>query len=132
MFEPRASGRELGMTDPGVTRMPMRDTAGLPVAEPSRKSYATAVVLSSVFGFAGIQHFYLGRVAEGLLDIGLTFGWIYGFATGHVVLGLAFLVLDFAHAFTVTILLLTGNFRDGAGRLVCYPGQKFNSAKQSG
>ena len=118
------------MADPGGTRMPMRDGTGLPVAGPSRKSYATAVVLSSVFGFAGIQHFYLGRMAEGLLDIGLTFGWIYGFATGHVVFALAFLVLDVAHALTVTILLLTGNFRDGAGRVVCYPGQKFNSDRR--
>ncbi|UCE87358.1 MAG: TM2 domain-containing protein, partial [Deltaproteobacteria bacterium] len=110
------------MTDAGVTRMPAMDATGRPAAEPSPRSYATAVVLSSVLGFAGVQHFYLGRVAEGLLDIGLTLGWLYGFATGQLLVGFAFLGLDMAHALTVTILLLTGNFRDGAGRVVCYPG----------
>jgi hypothetical protein len=36
------------------------------------------------------------------------------------------LVADFGHSLTTTILLLTGNFRDGEGRLVCYPGQKLD------
>ena len=98
-------------------------------AEPSPKSYARAVVLSSLFGFVGLQHFYLGRVAEGLLDLGLTIGWIWSFATGQALLGFGFLVLDIAHAFTVTIMLLTGNYRDGDGRLVCYPGQKLRAVQ---
>jgi hypothetical protein len=30
------------------------------------------------------------------------------------------------HALVVTIVLFTGNFRDGEGRIVCYPGQKLS------
>ena len=101
---------------------------GLPGREvPSSKSYAKAVILSGVFGFVGLQHFYLGRWREGLLDLGLTAGWLWGFLTGHVLLGVVFLVVDSAHAFFVTIALLTGSFRDGSGRLVCYPGQKLKT-----
>ena len=91
---------------------------------PSSRSYTRAVVLSSVLGFLGLQHFYLGRHAEGLLDVGLTAGWIYCFFTGAVVWGIVFLVLDGAHAFVTTIRLLVGNQRDGEGRRVCYPGQR--------
>ncbi len=91
---------------------------------PSSRSYARAVVLSSVAGFVGLQHFYLGRHAEGLLDVGLTAGWIYCFVTGAVGWGMVFLVLDMGHAFFTTIRLLTGNQRDAEGRRVCYPGQR--------
>ncbi len=96
-------------------------------AGPSPKSYATAVILSSVVGFVGGHHFYLGRWTEGLLDLGLSIGWIYCFATGELLLGFVFLVADFAHALIVTIMLLTGNFRDGEGRRVVYPGQQLTS-----
>lgn len=92
----------------------------------SRKSYATAVSLSAVFGFMGIQHFYLGRPGEGLLDLGLSAGWIWCFATGEPLLGLLFFLADWGHSIAVTILLLTGNFRDGEGKLVCYPGQRLD------
>jgi TM2 domain-containing membrane protein YozV len=99
--------------------------AGLPGSlQPSPKSYATAVALSAVFGFLGVQHFYLGRWVEGLVDLALTAGWIGCFATGHVLHGAALAVLDFAHSLAVTIQLLTGNCKDGEGRVVCYPGQK--------
>lgn len=94
--------------------------------QPSRRKYSTAVVLSAVFGFVGIQHFYLGRFGEGILDLGLTAAWIYCFATAQFLLGVAFLIADFAHALMVTIMLLTGNFRDGDGHVVCYPGQKLD------
>ncbi|MEE8581573.1 MAG: TM2 domain-containing protein [Myxococcota bacterium] len=97
---------------------------GPEVASP--KSYATAVILSSLFGFLGIQHFYLGRFGEGLLDVGLSVGWIYAFAVGEPLAGVVLLLLDLAHALTVTIQLFTGNFRDGMGHRVCYPGQKLN------
>lgn len=90
---------------------------------PSSRSYATAVILSSVVGFVGAHHFYLGRWAEGALDLGLSVAWIYCFIVGNVVLGIVFLIADFGHAFVVTIMLLTGNVRDGDGHLVCYPGQ---------
>ena len=94
--------------------------------QPSKKSYAKAVVLSAVFGFVGVQHFYLGRLGEGILDLGLTTAWIYCFATGEPLLGVLFLIADLVHALTVTIMLLTGNFRDGDGHVVCYPGQKLD------
>ena len=92
--------------------------------QPSPKSYATAVTLSAVFGFIGVQHFYLGRHGEGLLDVGLTIGWLACFAMGEVALGLFLLLTDFAHSLVVTIMLLTGSFRDGDGFLVTYPNQK--------
>lgn len=101
---------------------------GDPTVRVSPKSYGTAVSLSAVFGFLGIQHFYLGRVGEGLLDVGLSLGWLWLFATGEVALGVLFLVADGVHALVVTILLLTGNFRDGQGRIVCYPGQRLGLA----
>jgi len=93
--------------------------------QPSPKSYATSVVLSAVFGFVGVQHFYLGRLGEGFLDVGLTIGWIWSLAAGEVFLAVVLILLDFGHSMTVTIMLLTGNFKDGDGRIVCYPGQKF-------
>jgi TM2 domain-containing membrane protein YozV len=92
--------------------------------QPSRRSYATAVALSSVFGFVGVQHFYLGRWGEGLLDVGLSVGWMLSFAHGEIFLGVVLLILDGIHAFAVTIMLLTGNFKDGEGHVVCYPGQR--------
>jgi len=92
--------------------------------QPSTRSYAMAVILASVFGFVGIQHFYLGRWVEGIIDVGLSIGWIVSFARGEILLGTALVAADFIHAFAVTIMLLTGNFKDGDGRVVCYPGQK--------
>jgi TM2 domain-containing membrane protein YozV len=94
--------------------------------QPSPKKYSTAVILSAVFGFVGVQHFYLGRLSEGLLDLGLTFAWLYCFATAQFLLGAAFLIADIVHALAVTIMLLTGNFRDGGGHVVCYPGQRLD------
>jgi TM2 domain-containing membrane protein YozV len=106
--------------------------AGTDVLEDSSpRSYATAVTLSSIFGFVGVQHFYLGRWGEGMLDLVLTVGWIWAAAAEHWVLFAAFLIADGAHALWVTIALLTGNFRDGQGLRVCYPGQR-TSPRQIG
>jgi len=91
---------------------------------PSQKSYAVAVILSSIFGFIGIQHFYLGRFAEGILDLGLSLGWIGCLFMGEPAWAGLLALTDFGHSFAVTIRLFTGNFRDGQGRRVCYPGQK--------
>jgi TM2 domain-containing membrane protein YozV len=99
--------------------------------EPSPKSYATAVSLSAVFGFVGVQHFYLGRIGEGLVDVALSIGWIVCFAAGDALLGTLLLLLDFGHSFVVTIMLLTGSFKDGSGRTVRYPGQKLNTPKRA-
>ena len=89
----------------------------------SDKSYIVAVSLSGIFGYFGIQHFYLGRYIEGVIDILLTFGWIYYFIVGEPVVALIYLGIDLLHALITTILLLTGSFKDGKGHLVCYPGQ---------
>ena len=106
---------------PGVEADP-----GRPESLCSRKSYATAVSLSAVFGFMGIQHFYLGRIGEGLLDLGLSIGWAVCFFAGEPLLGVLFFLADWGHSLVVTVMLLTGNFRDGEGKLVCYPGQKID------
>jgi TM2 domain-containing membrane protein YozV len=90
----------------------------------SPRSYGTAVILSAVFGLVGIQHFYLGRWAEGAVDVGLTIAWITCFALGDWAWAAFFFLGDLGHSAVVTLMLLTGNFRDGGGRLVCYPGQK--------
>ena len=83
-----------------------------------------AACLSGVFGIIGIQHFYLGRYVEGCADIGLTIGAATFFLRGQLLeAGLLFAV-DCLHTLVVTIMLLTGSFKDGSGKLVCYPGQK--------
>jgi TM2 domain-containing membrane protein YozV len=92
--------------------------------QPSNRSYTTAVILSSIFGFVGVRHFYLGRWIEGVLDVGLSIVWIVSFFRGNFILGVVFAAADILHAFVVTIVLLTGNYRDGDGRVVCYPVQK--------
>ena len=94
------------------------------IREPSNKSYVAAVCLSAVFGVVGVQHFYLGRYIEGTIDFGLFVVTIYFFVTGHFWLGVLFAVVDSLHTFIVTIMLFTGSFRDGHGRIVCYPGQR--------
>jgi hypothetical protein len=91
----------------------------------SPKSYAIAVALSGIFGFVGVQHFYLGRYVEGAIDVALTIGWVSCFLIlGEPVYGLLFLAADLAHSFIVSIMLMIGAYRDGQGRLVCYPGQR--------
>jgi TM2 domain-containing membrane protein YozV len=95
----------------------------------SEKSYTTAVILSGIFGFVGIQHFYLGRWMEGLADVALTVGWCYYFAVDKPLMAVTFLGIDLIHTFVVSILLLVGNFKDGDGAYVCYPGQKLNPKK---
>ena len=91
---------------------------------PSEKSYAIAVSLSAIFGVVGIQHFYLGRWLEAFIDLGLAIVTVTLFIIGEPLWGLLFGAIDAIHTFVVTIMLLTGSFRDGHGRLVCYPGQK--------
>jgi hypothetical protein len=96
----------------------------------SPKSYAVAVCLSGIFGVVGVQHFYLGRVLLGATDVGLTIGFVYCFASDDpelVVVGVILLILDVAHTLVTTIQLLIGRFRDGEGRLVCYPGQRLDT-----
>ena len=90
----------------------------------SDKNYAVAVILSTIFGVFGIQHFYLGRWFLGLFDLSLSICAIYHFAIGKPGLAALFAATDFIHTTIVTIELFTGKFKDGQGRIVCYPGQK--------
>ncbi len=102
----------------------MEQAGGVLLEAPSPKSYTRAVILSSLLGWLGAQHFYLGRWAEGLLDIALSLGWLLSFALGELLWGALFVVADFGHALFATIMLLVGGYRDGDGLRVCYPGQR--------
>ena len=94
--------------------------------EPSDKSYVVAVCLSGIFGIMGIHHFYLGRYLEGIIDFSLFVATIYLYVTGHLGWALLTGVADGIHTFIITIMLLTGSFKDGSGKYVCYPGQKLS------
>jgi TM2 domain-containing membrane protein YozV len=92
----------------------------------STKSYGVAVCLSGVFGILGVHHFYLGCWLHGLADIAMTAAAVYYFIIGEPAVGLTILAVDYIHTIVVTIILLTGNYRDGNGCYVTYPGQKLN------
>ncbi len=96
----------------------------MPHEIPSDKSYTIAVCLSAIFGVVGIQHFYLERWFEAFVDLALFIATIYLFATGKPLWGIVTGAIDALHTLIVTIMLLVGAFRDGKGRLICYPGQK--------
>jgi len=91
---------------------------------PSEKSYVIAVCLSGIFGVVGIQHFYMGRYVEAFLDLGMFILGFYLFFTGQNLYAVIVFAIDALHTIVVTFMLLTGTFRDGTGRLICYPGQK--------
>lgn len=92
--------------------------------EPSDKSYAVAVCISAVFGVMGIHHFYLGRYIEGTIDFSLFVATLYFYFTGQLGWAAFFFIADSLHTFIITIMLLTGSFKDGKGKTICYPGQK--------
>lgn len=83
--------------------------------------------LSAIFGVLGVQHLYLRRWLEAFVDIGLAIATITLFFMGEPLWALLVGAIDGLHTFIVTIMLLTGSFRDGSGNLVCYPGQKLNA-----
>lgn len=90
----------------------------------SEKNYIVAVCLSAIFGVLGIHHFYLGRYLEGLIDFSLAIGAFILYLNGQIGWALLVFAIDSIHTFVITILLLTGSFKDGKGNIVCYPGQK--------
>ena len=98
--------------------------------EVSQKSYAIAVCLSGIFGVMGIQHFYLERWVEAILDFSLLVATVYFAVTGQFLFAFLAGAIDALHTLIVTILLLTGSFNDGHGRRVCYPGQKLKVGDQ--
>jgi TM2 domain-containing membrane protein YozV len=93
---------------------------------PSPKSYTVAVALSAIFGVMGVHHIYLQRWAEFLIDFSLFCLTIYFYIQGEWVYAVLFGVADALHTFVITIMLLTGSFKDGNGHTVCYPGQGIN------
>lgn len=92
----------------------------------SDKNYILAVCLSAIFGVFGIHHFYLGRYLEGIIDFSLAILAIYFYLNGQILWAVLVFVVDSIHTFTITIMLLTGSFKDGKGFYICYPGQKLN------
>lgn len=99
----------------------------------SKKSYAIAVILSMIFGILGVHHFYLRRWKMAAFDLGLT---IIGFSLlftvpesrplgdVYIISGMLVLAIDFIHTIYVTYKLFVGEYADGDGNIVTYPGQK--------
>ena len=98
------------------------------MSQKSNKSYTFAVILCMVFGIIGIHHFYVKRYGHGFFDLGLFLSAMYLFyfksEPWSIALGVFFLIIDFIHTLYVTILLLTGQYKDGEGNLITYPNQK--------
>ena len=98
------------------------------MVQPSEKSYGTAVCFSGVFGLLGIQHFYLGRYLLGFVDLGLSIGafafFYFSDSIQGIIFGAILLLIDIVHSVYVLVKLLAGEYEDGEGRLVMYPGQK--------
>ena len=105
-----------------ITEDQILDDGGIDKASP--KSYMTAVILSGIFGILGIHHFYVERWGMGIFDFLLS---IIGFGLlfmGYTVVGMTFLGIDIIHTIIVTYLLLVGQYKDGSGKIIAYPGQK--------
>lgn len=93
----------------------------------SDKNYAVAVILSGIFGIFGIHHFYCGRVVHGFFDLALAIiglGMMQSENALFFIVGLVLFVIDVIHTVVVTFMLLVGNYKDGQGKLITYPGQK--------
>ena len=58
------------------------------------------------------------------LSVG-AFAFIFlGESTQNIVFGMILLLIDLVHSIYVLVKLLAGEYEDGEGRLVMYPGQK--------
>lgn len=105
----------------------MEDTVLDEKFQKSSKSYGVAVCISAIFGILGIHHFYLERWAMGLFDLTLSIGGFYliWFGSDNLkILGFGLIIIDVIHTFYVTYKLLVGEYADGKGLIVAYPGQK--------
>lgn len=94
------------------------------MTKPSEKKYATAVFLAGVFGILGIHHFYLGRWAMGVFDLSLSIMAFGFYASEYFLIGVCLFLIDLIHTVFVTYKLLVGQYKDGQGLLITYPGQK--------
>ena len=112
--------------EPDAPENPLDSQSQKPKKTPSDKNYVVAVCLSGIFGVVGIHHFYLGRYLEGIFDFTMFCLTIYFYATGQLGLAALCFAIDFIHTFVITIMLLTGSFKDGKGKVICYPGQKLH------
>lgn len=92
-------------------------------AENSDKTYVTAVILSGIFGIMGIHHFYVGRWAMGIFDLGLFIATVLFYTFELYAVAMLFFAVDLVHTVIVTYLLLVGKYKDGNGNLIKYPGQ---------
>lgn len=92
-----------------------------PQADPSDRSYGTAVLLCGVFGTLGIHHFYLRDYLHGLADLGLFILMCVFFYQGHVGLALLALLIDGIHTVIIFYYLIIGEWRDGEGRPIPVP-----------
>lgn len=90
----------------------------------SDRKYATAVILAGIFGTIGIHHFYVDRWAMGVFDLTLFLATIIAFWYGYTIVAIVLLSVDVLHTIIVTYKLLVGEYKDGDGRLITYPGQK--------
>ena len=59
----------------------------------------------------------------GILDFGLFIGTLLFYVSGHSLIAGGLFIIDLIHTIIVTYLLLTGQYRDGQGKLITYPGQ---------
>lgn len=62
----------------------------------------------------------------GLLDFCLFLCTILLYFTNQILIGGVLFTIDVTHTIIVTYLLLTGQYKDGKGNLIIFPGQKLN------
>ena len=89
----------------------------------STKRYGTAVILSGIFGVIGIHHFYVERWKMGLFDFSLFLSALYFYLNQDLLIAGILFFIDVIHTVYVTYLLLIGQYKDGQGRLITFPGQ---------
>lgn len=73
--------------------------------EISRYSRAVVAILAFLVGILGIHRMYVGKIATGIVQLLLT-------------ITIFFLWLSAIWAFVDFLVILTGNFKDGAGRVI--------------
>lgn len=93
---------------------------------PSKKSYVVATILAGIFGIIGIHHFYAGRIAMGVLDLSLFIATCFFYISGDFLIAGILFLGDLTHTVLVTYLLLIGQYKDGNGNFIIFPGQKLN------